>query len=83
MADDLKAVTRKIMDTSIGQGHDHYQVVGYASHLDYEKWNNHQRRTSTDPVFEVTIKFFILPKLFCRTHEFFEQVSFIMEKDRI
>lgn len=68
MADDLKAVIRKIMDSSIGQGHDHYRIVRYANHLDNEKWKNHQRRTATDPVFEVMGKFVGLPRLFCRTH---------------
>lgn len=73
MADDLKSLTKKMIESSIGHGHDDYQIVGFANHLDYEKWNNHQRKKSTSPVFRVMGQFFGLPNLFSRTHEFFEQ----------
>ncbi|UYL95545.1 MAG: RNA-dependent RNA polymerase [Nanning Rhabd tick virus 1] len=73
MADDLKSLTKKIMESSIGHGHDHYHIIGFSNHLDYEKWNNHQRKTSTSPVFKVMGQFFGLPNLFARTHEFFEK----------
>nr|AYP67529.1 RNA-dependent RNA polymerase [Manly virus] len=72
MADDLKALTKKMIESSIGHGHDDYKIIGFANHLDYEKWNNHQRRNATSPVFTVMGRFFGLPNLFSRTHEFFE-----------
>nr|WAK76932.1 MAG: RNA-dependent RNA polymerase [Rhipicephalus associated rhabdo-like virus] len=81
MADDLKGVTRKILDCSAGQGNKNSCDVGFANHLDYEKWNNHQRKESTSPVFTVMGQFLGLPKLIARTHEFFEQ-SFIYYGDR-
>lgn len=81
MADDLKSLTKKIIESSIGHGHDHYQIIGFANHLDYEKWNNHQRKESTSPVFTVMGQFFGLPNLFARTHEFFEK-SLIYYGDR-
>lgn len=51
MADDLTSVTKKIMDTSIEHKQDHYRIIGSAKNLDYEKWNNHQRKKATNPVF--------------------------------
>lgn len=50
-------------------------------HLDYEKWNNHISKGSTNPLFRVMGQFFGLENLFTRTHEFFEK-SLIYYKDR-
>lgn len=48
-------------------------TITFSNHLDYEKWNNHQRNDAVDPVFQVMGDFFGLPYLFVRTHEFFEK----------
>nr|QYW06855.1 MAG: polymerase [Bole Tick Virus 2] len=73
MADDLNSVTKKILGCTFGQGLAGYTAVTFTNHLDYEKWNNHQRREATDPVFRVMGQFFGLPELFVRTHEFFQK----------
>ncbi len=54
----------------------------YTNHIDYEKWNNHQRYESTAPVFTVMGKFYGLPRLFERTHLFFHE-CFIYFVDRV
>ncbi|USL85426.1 MAG: RNA-dependent RNA polymerase [Dermacentor reticulatus rhabdovirus 1] len=81
MADDLKSVTRKILECTTGHGQTKYKLVSFANHLDYEKWNNHQRKKSTSPVFKVMGQFLGLPNLFALTHEFFE-TSFIYYGER-
>nr|WAK77216.1 MAG: RNA-dependent RNA polymerase [Rhabdoviridae sp.] len=81
MADDLKSVTKKILNCVIGQGLEDYTSITFANHLDYEKWNNHQRKEATDPVFKVMGQFLGLPDLFTRTHEFFQK-SLIYYGDR-
>lgn len=81
MADDQITLIKKLIQNSAGQGGRFYSEIGVANHLDYEKWNNHQRKEATNPVFVVMGKFFGLPKLFERTHEFFEK-SLIYYKDR-
>ncbi|AEI52253.1 RNA-depedent RNA polymerase [Maraba virus] len=73
MADDLTAVIKKMMDTSSGQGLDNYESICIANHIDYEKWNNHQRKESNGPVFKVMGQFLGYPRLIERTHEFFEK----------
>ncbi|APG78735.1 RNA-dependent RNA polymerase [Hubei diptera virus 9] len=73
MADDLVTVMRKMLETSSGQGLDNYDVIYLANHIDYEKWNNHQRQASTGPVFKVMGQFLGYPNLIYRTHEFFEK----------
>ncbi|ACB47443.1 L polymerase protein [Vesicular stomatitis Alagoas virus] len=73
MADDLTAVIKKMMDTSSGQGLDNYDSICIANHIDYEKWNNHQRKESNGPVFRVMGQFLGYPNLIERTHEFFEK----------
>lgn len=72
MADDLTSVMKKMMDTSSGQGRDDYSKVTIANHIDYEKWNNHQRGEANNPVFRVMGQFLGYPNLISRTHEFFE-----------
>ncbi|APG78803.1 RNA-dependent RNA polymerase [Wuhan pillworm virus 2] len=81
MADDLNDVISKMLSSTSGQGLDDYSVVSISNHLDYEKWNNHQRKESNDPVFRVMGQFLGKPNLFTRTHEFFEK-SLIYYVDR-
>nr|QPP12221.1 polymerase [Vesicular stomatitis virus] len=73
MADDLTSVIKKMMDSSSGQGLDDYSSVCLANHIDYEKWNNHQRKESNGPIFRVMGQFLGYPSLIERTHEFFEK----------
>lgn len=73
MADDLKSVTKKILRCTLNQGLNSYKGVSFANHVDYEKWNNHQRKEATDPVFRVMGQFLGMPELFYRTHEFFQK----------
>ncbi|QPL20091.1 RNA-dependent RNA polymerase [American bat vesiculovirus] len=72
MADDLTAVMKKMMESSSGQGASNYDAIAIANHIDYEKWNNHQRKESNGPVFKVMGQFLGYPNLISRTHEFFE-----------
>ncbi|AGE10378.1 RNA polymerase [grass carp rhabdovirus] len=72
MADDLTSVVKKMLDNTNGQGLDDYSSICIANHIDYEKWNNHQRKESNGPVFRVMGQFLGYPRLFERTHEFFE-----------
>lgn len=81
MADDQNTVVKKMLDSSSSQGGEGYDVIGPANHLDYQKWNNHQRREATEPVFKVINQFYGLPNLFARTHEMFEK-SWIYYRDR-
>ncbi|AJR28296.1 polymerase [La Joya virus] len=73
MADDLQSVIKKMLENSQGQGRNDYEYVSIANHIDYEKWNNHQRKESNCHVFRVMGQCFGLPNLFLRTHEFFEK----------
>ncbi|APG78684.1 RNA-dependent RNA polymerase [Hubei lepidoptera virus 2] len=73
MADDLNTVVKKMLDTSNGQGLDVYDYITMANHIDYEKWNNHQRGEANNPVFTVMGQFLGYPSLITRTHEFFEK----------
>ncbi|QMU95563.1 RNA-dependent RNA polymerase [Bactrocera dorsalis sigmavirus] len=72
MADDLTTVMKKMMENASGQGLDSYDEITIANHIDYEKWNNHQRKESNGPIFKVMGQFLGYPNLFLRTHEFFE-----------
>ncbi|UYL95605.1 MAG: RNA-dependent RNA polymerase [Yushu Rhabd tick virus 2] len=81
MADDLKSVTKKILECTVGHGQAGCVLISFANHLDYEKWNNHQRKKSTAPVFRVMGQFFGLPNLFAITHDLFEK-SFIYYGER-
>ncbi|APF32078.1 RNA dependent RNA polymerase [Caligus rogercresseyi rhabdovirus] len=76
MADDQTSVTKKMLQATAQQGTEGYSRISISSHLDYEKWNNHQRAESTDPVFEVMGHFLGYANLFTRTHEFFQK-SFV------
>ncbi|AEA49879.1 RNA-dependent RNA polymerase, partial [Muscina stabulans sigmavirus] len=81
MADNLTTVMRKMMESSNGQGLNDYSQISIANHIDYEKWNNHQRKDSTFPVFKVMGQFLGYPMLIARTHELFEK-SFIYHSGR-
>ncbi|AMK09255.1 RNA-dependent RNA polymerase, partial [Drosophila tristis sigmavirus] len=81
MADDLTMLIRKMMDSTHGQGLKDEEYITIANHLDFEKWNNHQRAEATDPVFKVMGQFVGYPNLFVRTHEFFQK-SWIYYADR-
>lgn len=58
MADDQNTVIRKMMDSTSGQGGDNYDYIGPVNQLDYQKWNNHQRKEATSPTFKVIGQFF-------------------------
>ncbi|QVU40010.1 RNA-dependent RNA polymerase [Mejal virus] len=73
MADDMTSVIKKMLESASGQGLNDYSAVSIANHIDYEKWNNHQRRESNEPVFRVMGQFLGYPNLISRTHEFFEK----------
>uniref|UniRef100_A0AAU7L118 Replicase n=1 Tax=Zeugodacus cucurbitae sigmavirus-B2 TaxID=3159479 RepID=A0AAU7L118_9RHAB len=73
MADDLNMLIRKMLDNSAGQTNSDYEQITIANHIDYQKWNNHQRKESTYPVFKVMGQFLGYPELIARTHEFFEK----------
>ncbi|ABV03821.1 polymerase [Lyssavirus caucasicus] len=81
MTDNLNKVFKKLIDRVTGQGLMDYSRVTYAFHLDYEKWNNHQRMESTKDVFSVLDKVFGLERVFSRTHEFFQK-SWIYYSER-
>jgi hypothetical protein len=49
MRDTLNEVQKKILNASQGQGSESHWC--YTNHIDYEKWNNHQRYEATAPVF--------------------------------
>lgn len=78
MAYDQNTIVKKMLDSASGQG---YDIIGHANHLDYQKWNNHQKREATEPVFPVMGQFYGLPNLFSRTHEMFEK-SWVYYRDR-
>lgn len=73
MADDLTTVMGKMLINSEGQGEDNYEKITIANHIDYEKWNNHQRAEANNPVFKVMGQFLGYPNLITRTHEIFEK----------
>lgn len=81
MADDFNTVTDKMLKCSDGQGTNDYKTVTIANHLDYTKWNNHQRAEANNPVFKVMGQFLGYPNLFTRSHEIFQK-SLIYYKDR-
>lgn len=73
MADDLTTVIGKILENSRGQGEADYENLTITDHIDYEKWNNHQRGEANNPIFLVMGKFLGYPHLIERTHEIFEK----------
>ncbi|AJR28401.1 polymerase [Klamath virus] len=83
MADDMTGVIRKLLESSNGQGLDTYESITISNHLDYSKWNNHQRYESNCHVFKVMGQFLGYPNLISRTHEFFKRslIYFINRPD--
>lgn len=73
MADDFNTVTNKMLRASQGQAESGYKLVSIANHIDYSKWNNHQRGEANNPVFTVMGQFLGYPNLINRTHEFFQK----------
>ncbi|WPV62690.1 MAG: RNA-dependent RNA polymerase [Wenzhou bat rhabdovirus 3] len=52
------------------------RTLHFAIHLDYSKWNAHQRFESTAPVFRVLDKALGYTNLITRTHEIFQQCTY-------
>ncbi|WPV62778.1 MAG: RNA-dependent RNA polymerase [Wufeng bat tupavirus 2] len=73
MADDMTGVIKKLLESSNGHGIDTYDQITISNHLDYSKWNNHQRLESNQYVFRVMGQFLGYPNLILRTHEFFQK----------
>nr|WAD86856.1 polymerase [Bimbo virus] len=82
MADDLKGVVSKIINRTNHQGTSDYESITIANHIDYSKWNNHQRKESNKYLFKVMGQFMGYPNLFSRTHEFFERSLIYYTGDR-
>jgi Mononegavirales RNA dependent RNA polymerase len=80
MKDTFNEVQKKILNASQGQGSDSHWC--YTNHIDYEKWNNHQRYESTALVFTVMGKFDGTPHLFERAHFFFQD-CFVYYANRV
>ncbi|DAZ87793.1 TPA_asm: large structural protein [Triaenorhabdovirus 2] len=73
MTDNLNQVYKKMMSKIPGHGAGYPELITYAYHIDYQKWNNHQRHESTAPIFQVIDKAFGFKNVISRTHEFFEK----------
>ncbi|OAF67982.1 hypothetical protein A3Q56_04282 [Intoshia linei] len=56
MVDNLNKVFKNMMRCVPGHGNSNNNLITFAYHLHYEKWNNHQRYESTAPNFEVIDK---------------------------
>ena len=69
--DSLNEVQNIIINASQGQASDSHWCS--TNHIDYEKWNNHQRYKSTAPVFTVMGKIYGLPRLLERTHLLYQE----------
>jgi hypothetical protein len=80
VTDSLNEVQNIIINASQGQASDSHRC--FTNHIDYEKWNNHQGYESTAPVFTVMGKYNGLPRLFERTHLFFQE-CFVYFADRV
>nr|URZ95416.1 L protein [Shanxi Armigeres subalbatus rhabdovirus] len=75
MADGSIDIIKKMLDRTKGQRNDEYKNITYANHIDYEKWNNHQRDEAVGPVFTVLDKLYGLNNFFRRTHHFFKDCA--------
>ncbi|AJR28499.1 polymerase [Rochambeau virus] len=73
MADDLLGVIKKMLSNAHGQGRPDYDFITVANHIDYEKWNNHQRDESNKSIFRVMDNFLGYNNLISRTHEIFQK----------
>ncbi|DAZ87783.1 TPA_asm: hypothetical protein [Metorhabdovirus 2] len=65
-------VTLFSMMSNLTKGANRQGESTYMIHLDFEKWNNHQRHESTYPVFRVLDKAFGFTNVISRTHKIFE-----------
>lgn len=81
MTSSMNKVFKKMAECAPGHGTDHLTYLTYSEHFDYEKWNNHQRKESTEMVFRVIDKAFGFSNLIARTHDIFQQ-SFIYFANR-
>ena len=61
-----------MIDRIPGHGTDRQTNISYAQHLDYEKWNSHQKHGSTFPIFGVSDRAFEYKRLISMIHEFFQ-----------
>jgi len=73
MADSGIRTIEKMLGAMEGHGCVDESLITYTNGIDYKKWNNMQREESSKHVFEVMGKFYGLPDLFTRTHEFFRR----------
>ena len=76
MADDMNELIKKMLNSTTGQGLADYSRVCYANHVDYDKWNNHQRHEATYPVFHVMDQCLGFNGVISRTHEFFKKILY-------
>ncbi|UYL94379.1 MAG: putative RNA-dependent RNA polymerase [Enontekio merhavirus] len=81
MTDGYNTVSEKMMEATRGQNVEDYRVISVANHLDFSKWNQHQRHEANYPSFKVMGQFLGYPRLFTRTHEFFKECM-VLYKDR-
>ncbi|AHU86500.1 L protein [Almendravirus arboretum] len=72
MADSFVEVMNKMLSRTRGQAHNTYENITFANHIDYSKWNNHQRDEAVGPVFSVMDKLYGLKNFFRRSHQFFK-----------
>ncbi|APF29060.1 L protein [Menghai virus] len=75
MADGFIEVMEKMLDRTKGQRGNKYQYITYANHIDYSKWNNHQRDKAVGPVFSVLDKLYGYNTFFRLSHKIFEQCT--------
>ncbi|YP_010229213.1 RNA-dependent RNA polymerase [Almendravirus cootbay] len=73
MADGFIEVMEKMLDRTSGQRGSDYSKITYANHIDYTKWNNHQRDEAVGPVFSVLDKMYGLTNFFRLSHEIFKK----------
>lgn len=85
VADDLTSLIKKLVSLTSAHGLNDYSKITIANHLDYSKWNNHQREETNAPIFKVMDKFLGLNNFISRTHQFFQQswIYFVGRPDLI
>lgn len=77
----LNTVMKKMLDTSNGQGLMNYDYITIANHIDYEKWNNHQRGEANNPVFRVMGQFLGYPNLTNLTYYYNNRTDLMAVED--
>lgn len=75
MADGFIEVMEKMLDRTKGQRGEDYVHITYANHIDYTKWNNHQRDEAVGPVFSVLDKLYGLNNFFRLSHKIFQNCT--------